>query len=300
MSFYGNDVLSAAQFKRASIENLFARADELRTQLNDSAPTRTLADKRVATAFFEPSTRTLPGFADAIHQLGARLAPFDTQAKNFPEALNALARDVDALILRHPETGAAQHAADTVSIPIINAGDGAGEHPTQALIDLYAIRAEKRTLDHLRVALVGDLKNSGAAHSLARALSLFQVDLSFVAPAALAMPPDITDYLRENEFSVEETNDLPKTLQKMDVVYMTGMQRERFADLRQYEKFKNFFVLTRELITNAQPNLVVLHPSPHGDEIAPDVDALPNAAYFRQAENALFVRMALLEAVLVP
>lgn len=163
-----------------------------------------------------------------------------------------------------------------------------------ALVALYAMHIEKNSLDHLRVALVGDLKHAASAHSLARVLSLFAIDFSFVAPAALAMPPDICDYLRENGFSVEETNDLAKTLQKMDVVYFTGMRKEDFADSKQYEKFKTFFVLTPELVANAKPGLVVLHSSTYGEEIANAVDALPNAAYLRQAENAMFVRMALL------
>jgi len=286
------DLVSAAQFTRAQIETLVARADDFRR----GASARALAHPQLALLFCEPDAHAQPSFARAMQQLGGDVQTLDASPTNWLDGARAC--HANALVLRHPETGAAHRAADALAMPVINAGDGAGENPAQTLVDLFAIWREKNSLADLRIALVGDLRHASAAHSLARALSQFAVDLSLVAPAALAMPPDICDELRESGLSVEETNDLPATLQKVDVVYMTGMQRERFADIKQYEKFKTFFVLTPELVRAAKPQLTILHPAPHGDEIARAVNALPNAAYTRQADNGLFMRMALLEAML--
>jgi aspartate carbamoyltransferase catalytic subunit len=306
MSLKGMDILTAAQFTRDQVEQLFSVADDLAARLQKGERLRTLDGKLLATVFYEPSTRTRLSFEAAMQRLGggvlsvaeAKTASSVAKGETLPDTIRTIANYADAIVLRHPDVGAAQLAADAASIPILNAGDGAGEHPTQALLDLYTIRAEKKTIDGLRVALVGDLKNGRTVHSLARALSLFKVDFSFVAPAALAMPTEVSDYLRARDFVVEETNDLARTLQKADVVYMTRVQKERFADQKQYEKMKNFFILTSDLVKHAKENLLVMHPLPRIDEITTDVDTLPNAAYFRQAKNGVFIRMALLAEVL--
>lgn len=306
MTLKGADILTAAQFTRAQIERLFTLADDFAARLQSGERLRTLDGKLLATVFYEPSTRTRLSFEAAMQRLGggvisvaeAKTASSVAKGETLPDTIRTITNYADAIVLRHPEVGAAQIAADASPVPILNAGDGAGEHPTQALLDLYTIRAEKKTIDGLRVALVGDLKNGRTVHSLARALSLFKVDFSFVAPAALSMPAEVCDYLRERDFVVEETNDLAKTLQKADVVYMTRVQKERFADPKQYEKMKGFFILNRALVESAKENLLVMHPLPRVDEITTDVDALPNAAYFRQAKNGVYVRMALLAEVL--
>jgi aspartate carbamoyltransferase len=302
----GTDILTAAQFSREQIETLFARADEFATRLTQGERLRLLDGKLLATIFYEPSTRTRLSFEAAMQRLGggiisvaeAKTASSVAKGESLADTMRTIAQYADAIVLRHPETGAAQIAAEASHVPVFNAGDGTGEHPTQALLDLYTIRAEKETIDGLRIALVGDLKNGRTVHSLARALSNFQVEFSFVAPAALSMPIEVTDYLRERDFIVEETNDLARSLQKADVVYMTRVQKERFSDVRQYEKLKDFFILTRQLVEQAKPGLVVMHPLPRVDEIATDVDTLPNAAYFRQMRNGVYVRMALLAQVL--
>jgi aspartate carbamoyltransferase len=302
----GTDILTAAQFSREQIETLFARADEFATRLTQGERLRLLDGKLLATIFYEPSTRTRLSFEAAMQRLGggiisvaeAKTASSVAKGESLADTMRTIAQYADAIVLRHPETGAAQIAAEASHVPVFNAGDGTGEHPTQALLDLYTIRAEKGTIDGLRVALVGDLKNGRTVHSLARALGNFQVEFSFVAPAALSMPIEVTDYLRERDFVVEETNDLARSLQKADVVYMTRVQKERFSDVRQYEKLKDFFILTRQLVEQAKPGLVVMHPLPRVDEIATDVDTLPNAAYFRQMRNGVYVRMALLAQVL--
>lgn len=306
MNLKNADVLTAAQFTRDQVEALFARADDFAARLEKGERLRVLDGKLLATVFYEPSTRTRLSFESAMQRLGggvisvaeAKTASSVVKGETLPDTIRTIASYADAIVLRHFEIGAAQIAAEASSVPIFNAGDGAGEHPTQALLDLYTIRAEKKSLDGLRVALVGDLKNGRTVHSLARALSLFKIEYSFVAPAALAMPTDVSDYLRERGFSVEETNDMAMALQKSDVVYMTRVQKERFADVKQYEKMKNFYILTREVVQNAKPNLLVMHPLPRVDEITTDVDALPNAAYFRQAKNGVIVRMALLAEIL--
>lgn len=306
MNLKGADILTAAQFTREQVERLCASADELAARLAAGERLRTLDGKLLATVFYEPSTRTRLSFEAAMQRLGggvisvaeAKTASSVAKGETLPDTIRTIENYADAIVLRHSDVGAAQIAADAASIPILNAGDGAGEHPTQALLDLYTIRAEKKTIDGLRIALVGDLKNGRTVHSLARALSLFKVDFSFVAPAALSMPTEVSDYLRARDFIVEETNDLARTMQKADVVYMTRVQKERFADVKQYEKMKNFFILTRAVVESAKPNLLVMHPLPRIDEITTDVDALPNAAYFRQAKNGVSMRMALLAEVL--
>ena len=306
MNLKGMDILTAAQFTREQVEELFGVADDFAGRLQKGDRLRSLDGKLLATVFYEPSTRTRLSFETAMQRLGggvisvaeAKTASSVAKGETLPDTIRTIANYADAIVLRHSDVGAAQVAAEATSIPILNAGDGAGEHPTQALLDLYTIRAEKKTIDGLRIALVGDLKNGRTVHSLARALSLFKVDFSFVAPAALSMPIEVSDYLRARDFVVEETNDLARTLQKADVVYMTRVQKERFADQKQYEKMKNFFILNADLVKSAKENLLVMHPLPRVDEITADVDALPNAAYFRQAKNGVFVRMALLNEVL--
>jgi aspartate carbamoyltransferase len=183
-------------------------------------------------------------------------------------------------------------------VPVINAGDGAGEHPTQALLDLYTIRQEKGSLNGLTITLAGDLKHGRTVHSLSRALAHWDVTLILAAPATLKMPSELTQHLRENGMTVHETQDLVEAMQKSDVVYMTRVQKERFADPAEYERLKGQFVITRAFIETAQPTVTILHPLPRVDEIATDVDPLPNAAYFRQAGNGVYTRMALLAMVL--
>ncbi len=306
MEWKGNDILTAAQFTRADIEQLFARADEFAGYLERRERLRTLDGKLLATVFYEPSTRTRLSFEAAMQRLGggiisvaeAKTASSAVKGETLADTVRTIENYADAIVLRHPQVGAAQIAADAAAVPILNAGDGAGEHPTQALLDLYTIRREKKTLDGLRIALVGDLKNGRTVHSLARALSQFKVNFSFVAPAALSMPAEVTGYLRDRNFSVDETGDLSSALRQADVVYMTRVQKERFEDPKEYDKLKNAYVLNRDLVTRAKENLLVLHPLPRVDEIATDVDALPNAAYFRQMRNGVYIRMALLAEVL--
>ena len=200
----------------------------------------------------------------------------------------------DVAVIRHPVTGSAQELADGAAIPVLNGGDGAGQHPTQALLDLYTIRKEKGGVEGLTITLAGDLKNGRTVHSLSQLLANFGVRFNFVAPDALAMPAEITAGLRERGVKVQETADLAGALAETDVLYMTRIQKERFADPAEYERLKGAYVLDAALVNGAKPGMIILHPLPRVDEIKKEVDDLPGAAYFRQAANGVPVRMALL------
>jgi aspartate carbamoyltransferase catalytic subunit len=203
----------------------------------------------------------------------------------------------DCIVMRQGETGASKRAADAVDVPVINAGDGAGEHPTQALLDLYTIRRELGGLDGLSVAMVGDLKYGRTVHSLSYALLPFKPSFIYCSPAELALPASVADDLKARGVPFTVTDSLALAL-KADVVYMTRVQRERFPDPAVYERLKGAYVLTRALVQAHHPGALILHPLPRVDEIAPDVDELPSAAYFRQAHNGMYVRMALLKLIL--
>jgi aspartate carbamoyltransferase catalytic subunit len=202
------------------------------------------------------------------------------------------------IVIRHPEIGSAQRAADSADSPVINAGDGAGEHPTQALLDAFTVKDEMGNLDGLSVAMVGDLKFGRTVHSLSKLLSLYEVDLTFVAPDALRMPEEITEQLIARGVSVCETDSLDEIIDAVDVLYVTRVQKERFADLAEYEAVAGSYVITPELLRGAKEDMVVMHPLPRVGEIDPAVDSDRRAAYFRQVRNGMYVRMALLAAIL--
>jgi aspartate carbamoyltransferase len=204
----------------------------------------------------------------------------------------------DVLVQRHPAVGSARALADAASVPVINAGDGTGEHPTQALLDLCTIEREKGALDGLTVAMVGDLKNGRTVHSLSKALAHWKAKLILCAPKALAMPPQLVAQLRNDGVAAIETGNMSAALSQADVVYVTRIQQERFETIEEYMAYRGVYVITAEALAHARPGVTIMHPLPRVDEIATDVDALPNAAYFRQARYGVFVRMALLAMVL--
>jgi aspartate carbamoyltransferase len=217
------------------------------------------------------------------------------------ESLADTARTVsgyaDVIVMRHPQKGSAQEAADAVQVPVINAGDGAGQHPTQALLDVYTIQKEKGSLEGLTFALAGDLKHGRTVHSLAYLLVRFGVRFLFVSPPGLEMPTEITADLRKMGAVVSESNDLAAAMRESDVVYMTRIQRERFTDPAEYERLKGSYVVDMAMVRQAKPSVIIMHPLPRVDEIATEVDAYEGAAYFRQTVNGVFVRMALLALV---
>jgi aspartate carbamoyltransferase catalytic subunit len=262
----------------------------------------------MATLFYEPSTRTRLSFEAAMYRLGGEVITtesareFSSAAKG--ETLEDTIRIVDGysdvIVLRHYESGSARRAADVASVPILNAGDGPGQHPTQALLDVYTIQKEIGKLDGIKVALVGDLANGRTARSLAYLLTKYEdVKLYFVAPDVVRMKDDIKEHLNENGVPFEEEDDLMKVVPEVDVVYQTRIQRERFGDrTADYEKVRGKYIIDKKVMSALSDDAIVMHPLPRVDEIDPVVDRDPRAAYFRQAHNGVFIRMALLRMVL--
>jgi aspartate carbamoyltransferase catalytic subunit len=264
-----------------------------------------LEDRLLASIFYEPSTRTRFSFEAAMHRLGGQVLTADgagrgssaAKGESLEDAVRIIGGYADAIVLRHPEIGAAERAAAVASVPVINAGDGAGHHPTQALLDLYTIRKELGRLDHLRVGLVGDLRHGRTARSLALLLSRFSDNqLVLVSPPELRMGEDILAALEPG--AVQESSDLPEVLTDLDVLYQTRIQAERFESAEAYEHYRGVYVVTPELMRQLPEHAILMHPLPRVGEIDPRVDADPRAAYFRQARNGLWIRMAVLDWVL--
>lgn len=305
MDFTGRDILSTEDLSREDILQILKVTARMEKLVRTKRVATLLADRLVAVIFLEPSTRTRLSFETAIQRLGAHpitVADPKSSSAAKGESLTDTARTVegyvDCIVMRQPETGGAKRVADAVAIPVINGGDGSGQHPTQALLDLYTIQKEKGTLEGLTVAMVGDLKYGRTVHSLSYALAPFSPKYVYCTPAELKMPEAITRDVRARGIPVEETTDIRAALAQADIVYMTRVQRERFEDLAQYERMKSSYILNRTLVEQGKPGLVVMHPLPRVDEIALDVDSLPGAAYFRQAHNGVYLRMALLAMVM--
>ncbi len=301
----GKDILSGAQFRREELEQIMGLADEFRARLERTPSLDLLNGYILATLFFEPSTRTRLSFETAMQRLGGRVIGFSSaestsvaKGESLADTVRTVDQYADVIVIRHPRIGAAREAADAAEHPVINGGDGAGEHPTQALLDLYTVRRERGEIDGLTIALCGDLKYGRTVHSGVRVYRHYRCRLILVSPDALRMPEEIIAPLRAEGLAVEETTDLEAALAQADVLYMTRIQKERFSDPAEYERLKGSYVLTREMVERVNPRVTILHPLPRVDEIAPDVDGLPNAAYFRQARNGVYVRMALLALVL--
>jgi aspartate carbamoyltransferase len=233
-----------------------------------------------------------------VISMGAVESSSVAKGETLSDTARTVAQYADVIVVRHPRIGSAKEAADAVDIPVINAGDGAGQHPTQALLDLYSIRKEFGGLKNLKISLVGDLKNGRTVHALVEVLSHFEVSLYFISPGLLRMPEEITARLKEKGCEVIETEDLVLGASRSDLIYMTRIQKERFADLSEYEKVKGSYIINREFIDRLRKKITILHPLPRVDEINPDVDSYPGAAYFRQMRNGVYVRMALLAMIL--
>ena len=300
------DILTAEQFSKEEVWLIIRTAETLRDEMEKKRSLGLLQGYLLATLFFEPSTRTRLSFEAAMHRLGGKVISV-AQAKTASsaakgESLADTARTVeqysDLIVIRHPQIGSAQEVAEAASIPVINAGDGAGQHPTQALLDTYTIWKECGRLEDLTVALVGDLKHGRTVHSLSTLLSLFDIRLVFVSPAALAMPEGITRRLRVRGVEIAESEDLATAALESDVLYVTRIQRERFEDSAAYERLKGSYVVDNSLVQGFREGTVVMHPLPRVDEIAPEVDSYPGTACFRQVRNGLYIRMALLSLVL--
>lgn len=297
-------IVAVHQFDRAWIESLFAEADRLRS---DREKLDLLRGRVLATLFYEPSTRTRLSFESAMIRLGGQVISTEN-AREFSSAIKGESVEdtirivsgyADGIVIRHFEMGAAARAASVSPVPIINGGDGPGEHPTQALLDLYTIHNELGRIDDLKVALVGDLRFGRAARSLALLFrQTSNVELVFVAPDAVPMGDDVKDALDTAGVAWREERDLTSAMANVDVVYQTRIQRERFATPEEYAGARGVYIITPENMHVLPDHAIVMHPLPRVDEIHPDVDSDPRAAYFRQAHNGVFIRMALLHQLL--
>lgn len=307
MSLHGRDVISIRDLSREEIESLVADARRMIPYAEGTKVARTLEDKIVAMAFFEPSTRTRLSFESAVHRLGGRCLTIADpgsssvrKGESLYDTVRMLTAYADAIVLRHPNEGSARLAARASDKPVLNAGDGAGQHPTQTLLDLATMEEAFGTLSGLRVVLLGDLKYGRTVHSLAYALALFGAELVLSSPPTLRLPEEVRDQLEHMGVHLTEEDQLHRAIRDADVLYVTRIQKERFPDESEYQKVAGSYRIDNAVLAGAKSRLIVLHPLPRAGEIAPEVDSTPHAAYFRQAFLAVPVRMALLNAILAP
>lgn len=259
----------------------------------------------VATLFFEPSTRTRLSFESAVNQLGGKIIGFSDassssvkKGESLKDTIKTVANYSDLIVMRHPLEGSARFASEVSPVPIINAGDGANQHPTQCLLDLYSIRKTQGKLDNLHIAFVGDLKYGRTVHSNVIALTNFNCTFHFVSPVELKLPSAVKRHIKEKNLDYYQYTDLSEVIPFVDILYMTRIQRERFSDPMEYERVKNSYILEGSMLKNSKPNLKVLHPLPRVNEINENVDDLPQAYYFQQAQNGVYVRQALMASIL--
>lgn len=305
--WYGKDIISVKQFSRADLEYVFGVAHEMSGMVERVGTFDLLKGKILANLFYEPSTRTSSSFTAAMERLGGSVIPINeviyssvTKGETLADTVRTLECYADVIVLRHPETGSAAIAAKAMRKPLINAGDGTGEHPTQALLDIFTIFEEFHAgnVDGMTVTMLGDLKYGRTVHSLARLLSLFNVKLNYVSPDILKMPKEVVDEVAEKNIPQAEFDSLDAVLPETDVLYVTRVQKERFDDPAEYEKVKGAYVINPAIMQAAKQKMIVMHPLPRVTEISMDFDDDPRAAYFRQMEYGLYVRMALLAMVL--
>jgi aspartate carbamoyltransferase catalytic subunit len=277
---------------------------ELAAEFEGNKDQPLLKNKVVASLFFEPSTRTRLSFETAINRLGARVIGFSdssssstSKGETLKDTIKMVSNYADLIVMRHPLEGSARYASEQSRVPIINAGDGANQHPTQTLLDLYSIKKTQGTLENLTIIMVGDLKYGRTVHSLLMAMSHFSPVFYFVAPPELQMPREYISFLQKKGITFHEQTDMTN-LDKADILYMTRVQKERFSDSMEYERVKNAYILRNYMLAATKPNLKVLHPLPRVNEIHTDVDANPKAYYFQQAENGVYTRMGIIAAIM--
>jgi aspartate carbamoyltransferase len=303
--FYGKDIISVAQFSPEDVTQVFMQAEAMRMAVEKGKAMAMQTGRIMTNLFYEPSTRTSSSFSAAMQRLGGGVIQINdvqyssvSKGENLPDTVRTLAELCDVIVLRHPEKGSAEVAAEATEIPIINGGDGIGEHPTQALLDLFTIKSEQGTLEDRTVTMVGDLKHGRTVHSLARMLMPYGAKLQFVSPDSLRMPTAQVEECREAGIEVVETSNLDEVLGETDVLYVTRVQKERFKNKKAYQKVKGSYRVNPEVMARAPGTMTLMHPLPRNKEIAASVDADPRAAYFRQVKNGMYVRMALLNLVL--
>ncbi len=300
-----NDIISSRQFARDDLERIFEVATGMEPISRGEEESQLLRNKYLATLFFEASTRTRFSFEIAMLRLGGQVinttnVAFSsiTKGESVHDTVKVVGNFVDIIAIRHPQVGSALIASKATNKPVINAGDGHGEHPTQALLDLFTILKEKNGINGLKIALVGDLRFGRTIHSLAQLLTHYDVEIFFVSPEILRAPESLLAYLKEKGVSYHETEDLEEVIGQIDVLYDTRIQEERFADPKEYEKVKNCYTIDKEMVGKGKEDISIMHPLPRLEEICEEVDELPNAAYFRQSFYGVPIRMALLAILL--
>jgi aspartate carbamoyltransferase catalytic subunit len=296
-----NHIISIRDFQREELDRLLDIAGQINDHRYDR---RALEGKILALLFFEPSTRTRMSFETAMTRLGGACLSMDcveassmVKGETLADTIRVISGYADAIVLRHPKEGAARLASEFATVPVLNAGDGAGQHPSQTLLDLFTIR-QCMPLDGCEVGLLGDLRYGRTVHSLAYALSLYDVDLHTIAPEGLELPPSVVQELRSRKMRVHAHRSVEEIIGGLDVLYVTRIQRERFPDTASYFKVASSYRVTPELLTGVRSHLIILHPLPRVDEIDYRVDTLPFARYFEQARNGVPVRMALLQEMM--
>lgn len=304
-----NDVLhivESQQFSREDLDSLFDRADSMRELVRTKGVTDTLRDKVMVVLFYQPSTRTRLSFETAMSRLGGsyisteNAMEFSSHAKgeSLEDTIQTVASYGDVIVLRYHKEGGAKRAAKVSPVPVINAGDGPGQHPTQSLLDMYTIHREYGSFDGLKIALVGDLRYSRTVHSLAYLLARYPIGhICLVAPPRVTMPEGLIEYLDRHEVPYSSSDSLAEIAPEVDVVYSTRLQKEYFEDLHEYDEARGKYILEQEIVETMQPESIILHPLPRNEEIPYRVDKDPRARYFEQAGNGLYMRMALLQRV---
>lgn len=301
----GQHILSAKQFNREQIEHLCRTASDLRHVVSVQGCSHLLQGRVLYNMFLEPSTRTMSSFHIAMLRLGGQVFSMPTENSSFQkgetleDSIQVVSGYSDVIVMRNPQQGTPHRAAQVSRVPIINAGDGNGEHPTQALLDIYCIYRELGQVDGLTVTMMGDLKNGRTVHSLSRLLANFKIkQLIYVSPQSLQMPNDLVDELNRRGIKQAACNNINDAIAQTDVLYVTRLQKERFADVNEYESLKGSYNLDANFLKQAKEKMIIMHPLPRLWEIPTSIDADPRAAYFRQAQDGLYLRMALLAAVL--
>jgi aspartate carbamoyltransferase catalytic subunit len=289
-------LVSITDYSKEKIQSILEHAAAFEKNPNQDL----LKGKVVATLFFEPSTRTRLSFETAINRLGGKVIGFSdasttssSKGETLKDTITMVSNYADLIVMRHPLDGAARYASEVSAIPIINAGDGANQHPTQTMLDLYSIKKTQGKLENLKIYFVGDLKYGRTVHSLLMAMSHFNPTFTFIAPDELKIPDQYKQFCDEKGIAYSEVSEL-NDISEADILYMTRVQRERFLDLVEYEKVKNVYTLKNKMLDNTKPNLRVLHPLPRVNEIDTDVDDNPKAYYFQQARNGVFARQAVI------
>ena len=278
---------------------------DLTEEFEKQPTSKLLEGKVIATLFFEPSTRTRLSFESAINRLGGKIVGFSdasnssvTKGETLNDTIRTVTNYCDLIVMRHPSEGSARFASEIATVPVINAGDGANQHPTQTLLDLYSIRKTQSKLNDLNIFLVGDLKYGRTVHSLMMAMSRWNTTFNFISPEELQMPDEFKLYLENLGLRYYEHNDFTDIITRADIIYMTRVQKERFSDPIEFEKVKNVYVLRNMMLKNTKPNMRILHPLPRVNEIHHDVDSNPKAYYFEQALNGVYTRQAILCSLL--